>query len=126
MQKKPLNRTNVTNTIERNVVGNYWLGNYLPNGIFLAQYVGRSDKCLQKRLLNHVSKDKFEAFSFREAGSIKEAYEVECREWHMLGRRLSNVLHPRTPRHLPYPCPYCGFISRLELANRIESPVGVQ
>ena len=113
MQIKQLNRTEITTAIERNIIGNYWLGNYLPNEEFLAEYVGRSDICLQNRLIQHANSAKYEAFIVKPSRSIKEAFEIECREYHMLHAGLSNAIHPRMPRHYPIPCPYCDFQERI-------------
>ena len=111
MYAQPLNRTNVTHAIERRSIGNYWLGRFLHNGAFFARYVGRSDTCLQRRLLEHAADRKHDAFVVREAPTVKEAYEIECREWHMMGcERLANSIHPRVPRHLNYSCPYCNSV----------------
>ena len=113
MQIRQLNKTEITTAIERNIIGNYWLGNYLPNGIFLAEYVGRSDICLQKRLIQHANSGKYQAFGAKSSSSIREAFEIECREYHMLLPGLSNSIHPRIPRHYPLPCPYCNFHIRI-------------
>ena len=108
MKATALNRKNVKHNVESRSIGNYWLGKFLDNGIFLADYVGRSDTCLQSRLLDHVGGGD-EAFIARSTESVKEAYEIECREWHMVSMDLRNEVHPRAPRHLPYTCPYCEY-----------------
>ena len=114
MYTQPLNRTNIANAVERKHIGNYWLGKYLPNEIFQATYVGRSDTCLQRRLIKYVKDEQYDAFVLRVAISVREAYEIECREWHMISRGLNNEIHPRSPRHLPYSCPYCDFQELLD------------
>ena len=114
MYTQPLNRTNIANAVERKHIGNYWLGKYLPNEIFQATYVGRSDTCLQRRLMKYVNDEQYDAFVLRVAISVREAYEIECREWHMISRGLNNEIHPRSPRHLPYSCPYCDFRKLLD------------
>ena len=121
MEAQPLIRPNIDHAIERNKVGNYWLGNYGPDGSFRANYVGRSDTCLRRRLHNHAATYKFQAFIVRKARTIKEAFEIECREWHLIGKtsRGTNAIHPRTPRHLRvYKCPYCEYDSSKEVTPR--------
>ncbi len=124
MQAQALNRTNIANAVERKQIGNYWLGHYRSDGHFQAMYVGRSDTCLRRRLMTHSRRGRHDAFITRTTDSIREAYQIECREWHMISRGLSNEIHPRTPRHLPYSCPYCEFLSNFEELDSLDSEGG--
>lgn len=90
--------------------GVYILGNDLDG--FIPGYVGRSDSCLQKRLLTHNYGGEFEYFVFRYARSVKEAYHLECQFWHVYSLKqvdLLNFRHPAAPPQSQLVCPYCHF-----------------
>jgi hypothetical protein len=109
MQEQTLNRETIAQAVARKQIGNYWLGNFDPAGGFIIHYVGRSDTCLQRRLMEHATKREYDIFVIRVAESIREAFDIECREWHLLKKlnQLRNLIHPDAPSGLPYSCPYC-------------------
>jgi hypothetical protein len=126
MQIYELNTSSIEHNLEARKVGNYWL--YLTNetGESVVKYVGRSDKCLNKRLKRHVSNGKYDCFSFQYSithPKIKNAFDIECREYHLFNDRIDNVIHPDAPRHLPYTCKYCKL--DVMLSNREASNEGV-
>ena len=115
-----LERSSIIENIAHKKIGNYWLGDLTPDGSLFVRYVGRSDTCLRRRLQEHSIKGIYEAFVFRESETIKEAFDIECREWHMfktLGQ-LDNSIHPDSPSRLPYKCPYCKVISNSNNQDR--------
>ena len=96
--------------IEARRVGNYWLYNTNTDGELIVRYVGRSDKCLLKRLRQHIGYGKYEFFSYQYSPTyplVRTAFDIECREFHLFKDQLDNKIHPDAPRHLPYKCKYC-------------------
>ena len=114
METHALERRSIERLIEAKTIGNYWLGEYTDDGQYFVRYIGRSDKCLRKRLTDHVSVGKYVIFSFSVAHSIREGFDIECREYHLLKDQLDNIIHPDAPRHLPYRCQYCGIDSIIQ------------
>lgn len=92
-----------------NVIGNYALG-YVRNNIFFVKYIGRSDTDLKKRICDHIGeKDYYTHFKFIEQSSVKEAYILECKnfhEFHGLEGELDNKVHPAKPEGIEAKCPY--------------------
>jgi hypothetical protein len=99
----------IRRTVAPGYPGAYALGD--DRGGFMAGYVGRSDTCLQTRLLKHNHRYKFEYFIFRYAASIEESYQIECQFWHTSqGQQdLLNIRHPASPLGSNLSCPYCHF-----------------
>ena len=93
--------------------GAYVLGD--DRGGFIAGYIGRSDTCLQTRLLKHNHRYEFEYFIFRYATSAKEAYYLECQFWHssLEQEDLLNCRHPGVPLRSHLFCPYCHFANHV-------------
>jgi len=114
-----LERETIAQNVARKLIGNYWLGDFSSNGSFFVRYIGRSDTCLRRRLSEHSGKRKYEAFVFRESEQIKEAFDCECREWHLLNSlgQLDNQIHPDSPSKLPYKCVYCKAINHSHASN---------
>jgi hypothetical protein len=106
-----LNRNQVKHAVERKRVGYYRLGDVNDDGVFVTGYHGRSDRCLQSRLFDHVANGLFSAFQVHVTPTIREAFESECRDWHLLMHQLpvGNAVHPASPRHTNYRCPYCDI-----------------
>ena len=111
-----LTRDKVIETVAKHLIGNYWLGHLEPDGNLHVKWTGRSLKWdkngLQKRLLDHASEGGYTHFAFRPASSITEAYNIECREYHILRDQLDNNRHPDSPRLLGYSCQYCDRHNR--------------
>lgn len=108
--------TSVLNTLfSDGIIGIYYLG-FVRNGKFLIRYVGRSDCDLRRRLRQHTKIGRYTHFVYIRTKTIKEAYYLECREWHRL-HNLDNDIHPDEPNYLNYSCPYCfkGAKIRLQL-----------
>ncbi|MBY3618572.1 hypothetical protein HGO21_03320 [Acinetobacter sp. CUI P1] len=98
----------VRENVTLGVSGVYMLGDN-EHG-FIAKYIGRSDNCLQTRLVTHNYLYKYDYFVFEYANSTDEAYRLECQLWHSISRcTLSNMIHPAAPRNRYQECPYCHF-----------------
>ena len=108
-----LNSESIAQNVARKLIGNYWLGNY-SNESFIVRYVGRSDTCLQRRLKEQAAKRRWDAFAFRPTDQfclpLKEAFDIECREYHLINPR-DNKMHPDAPSGLKnYKCQYCKLV----------------
>ena len=55
METIPLNRLTVKNNVAKKSIGCYRLGDPDHEGNFVVGYIGRSTRCLNKRLLDHAS-----------------------------------------------------------------------
>ena len=115
METHILNRDIITQNVARKLIGNYWLGDFSSDESFIVRYIGRSDTCLYRRLKEQAAKQKWEAFVFRptdqKSGSITEAFNIECREYHLLNP-VDNMMHPDKPSGLHHTCAYCNLIKQ--------------
>jgi hypothetical protein len=95
-----------------NRIGVYILDNNV-NG-FKVGYVGRSDICLQSRLISHNHLYNFDYFIYRYTLNIKDAFLQECQYWHASHDvHLVNIMHPASPKHSGLKCPYCKFANEI-------------
>jgi hypothetical protein len=96
--------------IRIDTIGVYLLGVINNDGTIKPKYVGRSDNNLNKRLHDH-EKENYPHFMYHYAGSIKDAFEMECRLYHLYGGdadHIDNKIHPDRPKEWPYlPCTGC-------------------
>ena len=91
--------------------GVYALGD-VENGEFVIKYVGRSDSCLQTRLLSHNYLYKFSYFFFEYAKNPVDAFHKESKWWHAcvdFDIPIINKIHPDSPANAGLVCPYCQF-----------------
>lgn len=91
--------------------GTYALGD-MEGGEFRVRYVGRSDRCLQTRLLTHERLYQFSYFYFQYTATCREAFHLESKWWHCcidFDIPLQNQIHPDSPTHMAMSCPYCQF-----------------
>lgn len=97
--------------VQKNRPGAYILGDEV-RGRFVFKYVGRSDHCLQTRLLTHGLLYHCPYFIFSYATTAKEAFELESKWWHdciNTDVQLINRIHPDSPSGMGLTCPYCQF-----------------
>jgi len=92
--------------------GAYALG-HSRVGQFEIGYVGRSDTCLQNRLVTHNYLWRFDYFIFQQAADEYEAYALECEFWHSFKDQVRNLIHPASPQGSGLGCQYCGFASSI-------------
>lgn len=103
----------VRTVIPSAATGFYRLG-VIEDGEFRPRYFGRSDRELRSRLLTHRrERPEMTHFAPMVTSTIRRAFELECREWHLRGESMENEIHPASPRHIAYDCPYCGLEQRL-------------
>ena len=106
----PLNETEVSARVASSMIGNYALGYIREEGGFYPQYVGRSDHDLRGRLLEWERRGTYAAFKFCYAGTVMEAFEQECRNFHDFPN-LDNDAHPARPVGMVWPCPRCDIFN---------------
>lgn len=108
METIPLNRSTVKNNVAKKSIGCYRLGDPDHEGNFVVGYIGRSTRCLNKRLLDHASDRKYSMFQFLPLSSVRETFDTECRWFHLFrDKSQANLKHPDSPRMLNYKCKYC-------------------
>lgn len=101
----------IRSVVQKNRPGVYVLGDE-QDGRFLIRYVGRSDHCLQTRLLTHRLLYCCQYFIFSYTDTAKEAFALESKWWHDCRNNrvpLLNVIHPDSPSGKNLCCPYCQF-----------------
>lgn len=113
MQPKPLTPYGVRQLAESRSSGFYRLGT-VYNGEFFMAYFGRSDKDLQQRLLTHARDGTYGYFQVRTTETVRRAFELECREWHLTSIATDNKNHPAAPDHSSYECPYCALEKKVD------------
>lgn len=103
----------IRSVVQKHRPGVYILGDD-DDGRFTFRYVGRSDHCLQTRLLTHGLLYHCPYFIFSYTDTAKDAYELESKWWHDCknnGVHLLNIIHPDSPAGMMLSCPYCQFKS---------------
>lgn len=101
----------IRSVVQKHRPGTYILGDE-DDGQFIFRYVGRSDHCLQTRLLTHGLLYHCSYFVFSYTGTAREAFELESKWWHDCktnGVPLLNRIHPDSPSGTRLACPYCQF-----------------
>jgi RecJ-like exonuclease len=98
--------------VEKGRIGNYALGYSATHPdtnitVFHPSLIGRSDTDLQEELLTRLAKKKpwYAMFKFSYATTVREAFETECRDFHLARRVIDNEKHPQRPSGTDYPCP---------------------
>lgn len=87
------------------VVGTYLL---IKNGVPL--YIGRSDRCLRRRLSSHPLLGNASHFVWEVCCSPFQAFCLESFWFHRLQNQpqLLNIIHPARPVGLERLCPFCN------------------
>jgi hypothetical protein len=88
--------------------GNYALGRRDENGTFLVSYIGRADNDLNSELKSWVGKTNKPLFKFRYAISARDAFGIECENYHDFDREGKGK-HPVRPKGTNWKCPRCNF-----------------
>jgi hypothetical protein len=104
-------RETISDEITQTKSGNYALGYVNNNKRFIVQYVGRSDGDLRSRLCEHLGEN-YSHFKYRYASSPKNAFEIECNNFHDFGGdrdKLKNKYHPDRPEGASWKCPCCDI-----------------
>ena len=107
----PLNASEINAVSDEIVYGNYQFG-VIKDEEFVPKYIGRSDSGLKKEIrqqwTNKVvnGNKRYTHFRYKEAVSVKAAYEQECKDFHNYDG-LDNIYHPDVPDGTDYKCPIC-------------------
>ncbi len=88
--------------------GNYALGKKNENGKFIFSYIGRSDTDLNSELKSWIDKTERPLFKFRYAISARDAFGIECENYHDFVKQ-GEVNHPQRPSGTDWKCPRCNF-----------------
>jgi predicted GIY-YIG superfamily endonuclease len=70
-------------------------------------YVGRSDRDLQQRLLQHAATIRGDYFTYDVHPNPMTAFDVECSLFHALADEVTNLIHPDRPNHQEATCLFC-------------------
>jgi hypothetical protein len=92
--------------IVRAIIPKRRIGSYLLSDGRDVSYVGRSDRCLQQRLLNHVHSRRAQFFEYQLHDSPYNSFIAECAGYHNHDI-LTNKAHPAAPHLLFAVCPFC-------------------
>ena len=104
----PLTTKGIDGNVTRRSAGAYALG-YRRDDKFYIKYVGRSDKDVNDRLLDHIGeKSDYKRFRFKYYSSAKAAFEKECHLYHDFKPR-DNTNHPARPNNSNWECPVCDI-----------------
>ena len=94
--------------IPENIIGGYILYE-LKNGSCVPVYIGRSDKDLRNRLLQHAFSYKGDYFEYMVLNSPEKAFDLECSLYHALSNEIMNKIHPDKPDGVKVTCPFCNI-----------------
>lgn len=106
----------IRSVVQKRRPGVYILGDE-NDGQLVFRYVGRSDHCLQTRLLTHGLLYRCSYFIFSYTDTAREAFELESKWWHDCknsGKNLLNIIHPDSPSGTSFLCPYCQFRNEMK------------
>lgn len=84
-------------------------------------YIGRSDRCLRRRLSTHGYLGVASHVVWEVAASACRAFHLECFWFHHYQYRLLNVLHPARPAGTTLVCPFCSPAEARALARALAS-----
>lgn len=101
-----LNSESVNKAVSETSPGAYVLGEFKADH-FQPRYVGRSDRNVRGRLIDHVSDTDYSFFCFQYCGTVREAFEAECIFFHSFESDLDNKRHPDRPNGKDWSCPCC-------------------
>ncbi len=104
--------------IPTRVIGTYVL--YIQGK---ANYIGRSDTCIRRRLLHHCGTARGEYFTYDVHASPEQAFAGECSLFHALRRQLTNIRHPDRPDFTQTVCPFCWSTLQATRQHRLSMPV---
>jgi len=85
-------------------------------------YVGRSDTCLQKRLLQHAYVGRADYFRYNIQWTPEKAFIAECSAYHVSISGTENLIHPARPKGVFLQCPFCLSTFNQVRRNRLSCP----
>lgn len=108
--------------IVRMLIPSGHLGSYRLVRHWRVSYVGRSDRCLRRRLVAHAYRGEADFFGFDVHPDSLRAYTAECALFHATPSTLSNSVHPAVPANTKPSCPYCP--ETIALTQRLRLNLG--
>jgi len=103
-----LDNKTIDEKVARVSPGNYALGRENENGKFIFSYIGRADSDLNSELKSQVGKGDNQLFKFRYAISARDAFGIECENYHNFVKNKKGN-HPERPAGSDWKCPRCSF-----------------
>ncbi|MER6279769.1 GIY-YIG nuclease family protein [Streptomyces sp900105245] len=108
--------------VVRALIPEGYMGTYVLYRRGAPHYIGRSDTCLRRRLLEHAALVRGEYFTYDVHLSADQAFTAECSLFHALRPQLTNVLHPDHPDYSKAICPFCPATLRAVRQQRLTIP----
>jgi len=106
-----LDMKTIEEQVKRVSPGNYALGKKNEEGMFLVSYIGRSDTDITSELKSWIGKTDKPLFKFRYANSSRDAFGIECENYHDFVKDGKGK-HPGRPVQTDWKCPRCNFYSQ--------------
>jgi hypothetical protein len=103
-----LNNKTIDEKVTKVSPGNYALGRKNESGIFLISYIGRAETDLSSELKSWINKTDKPLFKFRYAISARDAFGIECENYHDFVKNGKGK-HPERPANTDWKCPRCKF-----------------
>ncbi|MFJ2805389.1 GIY-YIG nuclease family protein [Kitasatospora sp. NPDC087271] len=108
--------------VVRALIPNGYIGAYVLYRHGAPHYIGRSDTCVRRRLLQHCASVRGEYFTYDVHTSADQAFTAECSLYHVLRPHLTNVLHPDRPNYSQAKCPFCPATLLAVRQQRLSIP----
>ena len=103
-----LNIETIDEKVSKISSGNYAIGRRSEKGSFLFRCIGRASSDLNAKLKSWISKTDRPFFKFRYSSSAREAFFIECTNYHDFVKN-GKIKHPKRPGSTDWRCPRCGF-----------------
>ena len=87
-------------------------------------YAGRSDSDLRNRLITHALTERAEHFGFGVFSDSDRAYDMECALFHALEPRVTNLIHPASPKGTGRSCFICCATSLVTISPVLLQLIG--
>jgi hypothetical protein len=108
--------------VVRALIPEGYIGTYVLYRYGAPHYIGRSDVCVRRRLLEHCASVRGEYFTYDVHSFADQAFTAECSLFHALRPQLTNVLHPDRPNYSQAVCPFCPATLRAVRRQRLTIP----
>lgn len=87
--------------------GNYVIGERSETGEFFPRFIGRSDTDVRSELKSKLGVVRYPFFKVSNSGP-RNAYDLECAQYHTFRAQLDNKTHPVGPPGSGLTCFLCG------------------
>lgn len=118
----PSRRYLLTPWLIRAMIPESTIGTYTLWAVDAPIYIGRSDTCLRRRLLEHAAvRPDGIRFTFDVSRSMQDAFALESSLFHALGDVTANINHPPRAGRTDPACPFCQSTFTAVISNRLSS-----